>query len=106
MQYIIPLKRNNFDINYNKIKNIEQTDNYFSFDKRYIFYSKIKQNKNRTLCLFLDGKLKEQEKNDYLRRIEVLPESYTKIGFKEKVKQMGTMGLLHNTKIDPTRGIY
>ena len=101
MQYIIPLKRNNFDINYNKIKNIEQTDNYFSFDKRYIFYSKIKQNKNRTLCLFLDGKLKEQEKNDYLRRIEVLPESYTKIGFKEKVKQMGTMGLLHNTKLTP-----
>ena len=45
--------------------------------------------------------LKEQEKNDYLRRIEVLPESYTKIGFKEKVKQMGTMGLLHNTKLTP-----
>lgn len=51
--------------------------------------------------MFLDGKLKEQEKTDYLSRIQSLPDSFSKPRFNEKVKSMGTLSLIHNTLYTP-----
>ena len=101
MQYIIPLKRNNEQIPYSSLANIEQTDNYFDYANRFIFYVNPVKDKSRNINLFLDGKLKEQEKTDYLTRIKSLPESYTKPNFNEKVKTMGTLALMHNTPMTP-----
>lgn len=64
MQFIIPLKRDNRLIPYSSLDNIEQTDNYFDFARRFIFHADTVKDNNRNINLFLDGKLKEQEKTD------------------------------------------
>jgi hypothetical protein len=101
MQYIIPLRRDNKLIPYEAIANMEQSGSYFKFSKRFIFHADTKNLGERKLELFLDGKLKEQEKTDYLSRIESLPESFSKLKFNEKVPSMGTLALLHNTALNP-----
>lgn len=98
MQYIIPLKRDNQLIPYNTLSNIDLTDNYFEYLKRFIFYADTVKLEDRKINLFVDGKLKEQEKADYLARIKSLPESFSKTNFNEKVKTMGTLTLVHNTE--------
>ena len=99
MLFIIPLKRDNPLIPYASLNNIEQTDNYFEFAKRFIFYADTVKYNNRNIDLFLDGKLKEQEKSDYLTRIKSVPESYSKSKFNEKIKTMGTLAIMHNTDL-------
>ena len=106
MEYIIPLKRDNASIPYQKLHNIDQTDNYFEFGKRYIFHAPSAKLGNRKINLFVDGQLKEQEKNDYLNRIQTLPENYSKPKFNEKVKAMGTLCLIHNTNLNPKELYY
>lgn len=101
MQYIIPLKRDNKLIPYNSLEKIDLTDNYFEFSKRFIFFAETVKDQNRNINLFVDGKLKEQEKSDYLSRIQSLPESFSKSNFNEKVKTMGTLSLIHNTEFNP-----
>jgi transposase len=101
MKYIISLKRDNKAIPYNSLKDIDLTDNYFEYLKRFIFFAETMKIQNRGINLFLDGKLKEQEKSDYLTRIQSLPESFSKSNFNEKVKTMGTLSLIHNTEFTP-----
>jgi transposase len=101
MQYIIPLKRDNKLIPYEAIVNMEQSDNYFKFSKRFIFHADTKNLDKGKIDLFLDGKLKEQEKTDYLSRIQSLPENFSKLKFNEKLQSMGTLALLHNTALNP-----
>lgn len=101
MQYIIPLRRDNKQIPYELLEEIEQSNNYFKFSKRFIFHADTKSIGKRKVELFLDGKLKEQEKNDYLARIESLPESFSKPKFNEKVQTMGTLAIMHNTELKP-----
>lgn len=97
MQFIIPLKRDSAHIRYNYLTDIEQTENYFDYTDRFIFYADTVKDNNRSINLFLDGKLREQEKNDYLIGLKSLPENYSKTKFKENVKTMGTLSLMHNT---------
>lgn len=98
---MIPLKRNNQQINYKALENIEQTDNYFEFSKRFIFHADTKKTGNRKIDLFLDGKLKEQGKADYLSRIQSFPENFSKPQFNELVKTMGTLAIMYNTQNTP-----
>jgi transposase len=105
MQFIIPLKRDNTLIPYPSLVNIEQTENYFDFAERFIFYADTVKDKSRNINLFLDGKLKEKEKTDYLRRIKSLPENYSKSKFNEKLKTMGTLSIIHNTDMS-AREVY
>ena len=105
MQYIIPLRRDNKLIPYEALKEIEQTNNYFKFSKRFIFHADTKSLDKRKIELFLDGKLKEQEKTDYLSRIQSLPENFSKPKFNEKVQTMGTLAIMHNTQLS-TQDIY
>lgn len=101
MQYIIPLRRNNPLIPYAALDKVEQSENYFNFSKRFIFHADTLNLGNRKLDLFLDGKLREQEKTDYLRRIQSLPESFSKQKFNDKLQSMGTLAILHNTSFLP-----
>lgn len=101
MQYIIPLRRDNKLIPYANLKEIEQSNNYFKFSKRFIFHADTKSEGKRKIELFLDGKLKEQEKTDYLSRIQSLPESFSKPKFNEKLQTMGTLAIMHNTELKP-----
>ena len=99
MSFIIPLKRGNNLVPYASLVDVEQTDNYFEFAKRFIFYAGTVENNNRRINLFLDGKLKEQEKADYLARIKSMPENFTKSRFNDRVKTMGTLAIMHNTTL-------
>ncbi len=90
MRYIIPLRRDNRVIPYEALEKVEQSDNYFNFSKRFIFHAHTLDMGKRKLELFLDGKLREQEKTDYLSRIQSLPESFSKTKFNEKIRTMGT----------------
>lgn len=101
LKYIIPLKRGSKSVSYNLLEDIDQSDDYFSYANRHIFYTKPVSLNNRTVCLYVDGMLKEMEKNDYLSRIQTLPEFYSKEGFKEKAKRMGTLAIIHNTTFNP-----
>jgi transposase len=105
MQYLIPLKRDNKQIPYEAIKDMEQSENYFKFSKRFIFHADTKNLGKRKIDLFLDGKLKEQEKTDYLSKIQSLPESFSKLKFNEKEQSMGTLAIMHNTGLNP-QNIY
>lgn len=105
LQYIIPLKRGNKLIPYQQLEDIELSDNNFPYAKRHIFHANPVTKNERTVCLFLDGMLKEQEKNDYLSRVQTLPEYYSKEKFKEKVKKMGTLAIIHNTEFN-SKEIY
>lgn len=96
--YIIPLRRDNKKIDYSILENMEVSDKYFKFQKRFIFYA---ENKDKQISLYLDGQLKENEKNDYLGRIETIPEEYTREKYLQKVKSMGTIALTHNTQLNP-----
>lgn len=95
MRYIIPLRRDNKSIDYTLLEGIETKTSYFKFRNRYIFYA-CHPCGDKQVCLFLDGRLKEDEKTDYLNRIKTLPEKYTTKGYGEKIKAMGTIALLHN----------
>jgi transposase len=101
LEYIIPLKRDHTQLDYELLQDIETSGQYFEFEKRFIFHTKTLEVEKRKIELFLDGKLKEQEKNDYLSRTKTLPDEYTKEGFAEKVKKMGTLALIHNTDKNP-----
>ncbi len=105
MRYIIPLRRDNKLIPYPSIDEVEQSDNYFNFSKRFIFHAETTVAGQRKIDLFLDGKLREQEKTDYLARIQSLPESFSKLKFNERVQSMGTLAIMHNTDLSP-RDLY
>jgi transposase len=95
MKYIIPLRRDNEAIKYNLLNNIDAKQSYFKFRDRYVFYTGY-EHEDKQICLFLDGRLREEEKKDYLDRIETLPEKFTPQGYEDKIKTMGTIALLHN----------
>lgn len=97
MEYIIPLRRDNKLIDYSLLAEIELSENYFEFDKRFIFYTESIKKENRNIEVFLDGRLRELEKTDYLRRIKSVPESYSKEKFNGKISSMGTLSIIHNT---------
>ena len=105
MKFIIPLRRDNKLIDYTKLDDIEMTNNYFDYAGRFIFYAEKVKQENRTIELFWDGRLKEQEKADYLARIKTVPESYSKEKFNEKIKSMGTLAVMHNIDLD-SNGVY
>ena len=67
---------------------LKTKQSYFKFRNRYIFYASHQHGDNQ-ICLFLDGKLKEDEKTDYLNRITTLPEKYTAKGLQGEDKVHG-----------------
>ena len=91
MEYIIPLRRDSKIVDYSLLENIELSENYFEFDKRFIFHTETLNVDGRKIDLFLDGRLKELEKTDYLKRIKTVPESYSKEKFNTKIAAMGTL---------------
>ena len=95
MTYIIPLRRDNAALNYDLLKEIETKSSFFKFRDRYIFHA-CYPNEGKQICIFLDGRLKEDEKTDYLNRTTTLPEQYTVKKYQKKIKAMGTIALLHN----------
>ena len=108
LKYIIPLRRNNKQINYELLKDIDLKPTYFKYLKGFIFYQSYQnENKNNsTINMYYDGKMKEQEKQDYLARIQTLPEKFTTDKYKSNLLSMGTISMLHNLENQSPEEIY
>lgn len=99
LKYIVPLRRNSALIDYAKIKggDLKQFDGYFTYENKVIWHYQIEQDGKR-IIVYKNDELKNEEVNDYLRRCETLPESYTKDEFYQKQYKFGTIAF--NTNIE------
>ena len=100
MDYIIPLRRDNGAIGYGLLKDVETGPQHFKFRERYLFYASCPYQGKR-ISIFLDGRLREDEKTDYLNRIVSHPEDFTIEKYGLRLPSMGTLALLHNENEKP-----
>lgn len=100
LSFIIPLKRNNKMIDYEQIKYIETSKQYFKYKDRYVHYATYKA-ENDQYFIFFDNKLREEEKTDYLNRIQTHPEDYSHESFIEKFHTLGTLTFVSNLEVSP-----
>ena len=99
LQYVIPLKRNHTLIDYKPLqkKGKKGLKHHFKFQDRYIFCSILKSKEGKTIYTFLDDRLKLEEEQSYLNRIDVQKED--KLSIKEFYKiahTFGTFSILTN----------
>ena len=103
LQFIIPLQRNNALINYEKIQGGGKShfDGYFKHEGRYIWYYTTTLDANKSVIVFLDDELRNQEQKDYLDRIENKVLDYSVDKFHEKQHRLGTIAIIQNTGKPP-----
>lgn len=105
LNFLIPVKRNNKNIDYQLLENIESCENYFKYKDRYIYYTSFEIEDDYCI-LFWDGKLKEEEKTDYLNRIKTHPEKFSHEKFLHKLSSFGTIALLTDMKEASPESLY
>ncbi|HNZ43271.1 MAG TPA: transposase [Bacteroidales bacterium] len=103
-QYIIPLRRNSDMNDYSMIEQ-NTMEEYFLFQKRYIWYTNYSF-EGRYIHLFFDPELKLREETDYLNRIQSHPQEYTFKEFMDKRVRFGTIALYTNKKNITSQKIY
>jgi hypothetical protein len=97
LKYVIPLRRNNQTIDYTPLSqpDFKKDLAYFVYQKRIIWYYRYEAD-GRRFVTFLDERLRVEEEQDYLQRIETQPELYTKDGYFEKLHRFGTLTITCN----------
>ncbi|MCX8472010.1 MAG: transposase [Sediminibacterium sp.] len=92
-QYIIPLRRDSLLIKY-KLLNAQKNE-YIEYNNRFIWTNQYRADGHR-IFIYNDEKLKVEEQNDYLKRIESKLERYTRDKFNKKIHEFGTMAIATN----------
>lgn len=113
LRYILPIKRNNGDTNYEVIKKHDRKnfDGFFIFEHRYIWHKQLKSDDTRKFILFFDEQLKTEEENSFLQRINRISEDKKEEkeqilnSFYERQFELGTITVVTNTK-HPAEDIY
>jgi transposase len=97
LKFIIPLRRNNKQICYDKIESTEKKsfDSFFKYEGRIIWCYSLNTGDEK-VNVYLDEELKVEEIKDYLNRIESLPEKYDIETFHQRQHAFGTIALMHN----------
>ena len=97
LKFIIPLRRNNEHICYERIKFTDKKnfDSFSKYEGRIIWSYSINIGTEK-VNVYLDEELKAEEIKDYLNRTESLPEKYDIKTFHEKQYAFGTIALMHN----------
>lgn len=105
VQFILPLKRNSTYINYDVMKDHAKKSfgGYFFFNKRHIWY-KEQINDGKRIILFFDEKLKVDETNSFLSRVEKEHEELNE--FHEKEHTFGTISVMVNSEKKVAKEIY
>lgn len=109
LQYVIPLKRNHTLIDYKPFqkKGKKGLTHHFKFQERYIFCAIKIINENQLLYTFLDDRLKLEEEQSYLTRIESQKEDKLSIKeFHKKAHTFGTFSILTNLKEKTPAEVY
>ena len=104
LQYIVPLRRNNGMIDREKLKTGDRSsfDGHFLFRERVIWYYKYTIN-SRTVIVYLDSDLRNEEEKDYALRVQKELEGYTDEGFLNKQYDFGTIAFCTNVDATPER---
>ena len=105
LKYILPLKRNNSDINYEVMKTQDRKkfDGSFFFQGRLIWPKEGKTKSGRRIILFFDQKLRVDEERSFLDRIHKMPEDKKEEkgdilnSFYEKQFELGTITIITNS---------
>jgi len=105
LKFIVPLPRNNFLIDYEKIKSGDKRllDGYFQYEGRYIWHYTRDVDENKSITVFLDEELRNREEKDYLNRIESKVVNYTIEKFYDKRHTFGTIAVIRNTGETPNK---
>lgn len=105
IEFILPLKRNSTLINYDVMRNHSKKsfDGYFFFNKRHIWYKEQIAGDKR-IILFFDEKLKVDETNSFLSRVDKEHEELSE--FHEKEFTFGTISVMVNNKKLPAKEVY
>jgi len=101
LQYIIPLHRNNLLIDFKPLKqnDFKHTAMHFIYQGRAIWNYSY-ENNGKSLITYLDTRLRTDEENDYLSRIQTHPEGYSIEKFREKLDAFGTLTIVKKTNKD------
>jgi len=99
LYYIIPLKRNNEMIEYERLgqADFKKSGQFFVYQKRVIWYSGYEK-EGVQLFTYLDEKLRVKEEHDYLQRVESHPAEYTMEKYYDHLNRFGTLTLLWKTE--------
>lgn len=109
LQYVIPLKRNHSLIDYLPLKKKGKRGltHYFKYQERYIFCSISKHADGKILYVFLDDRLKFEEEQSYLNRIDIQKEDKVSIKeFHKAAHTFGTFAILTNLSEKTPLEIY
>jgi transposase len=98
LYYLIPLRRNNPMIDYRSVsrKDFKKTARYFIRQNRIIWYHQYER-KGRAFVTYLDERLRVEEEEDYLRRIQTHPEGHSEAGYYERPRCFRTVTLIYRT---------
>lgn len=94
LRYILPLKRDNRLIDYGILESGDKSrfEGYFKQKERFIWYYR-----SGGVLIYLDERLRVEEEEDYLSRIESHPEDgYSVEGFHRSRKRFGSIALITN----------
>ncbi len=111
LSYILPVKRNNADVNYDVMKLSDQKnfDGFFFFEKRHIWFKEGKSKEGRRMILFFDKRLEVEEENSFLERVDKLPKENKEgreqmmANFYEKQFELGTISVVTNADQEPKK---
>lgn len=104
LKYIVPLRRNNSMINREKLKTGDKSDfdGYFLYKERVIWYYSYEV-ENKTVIVYLDNDLRNQEEKDYALRIAKKLEGFSDDGLMNKQYDFGTIALCSNISDTPEK---
>ncbi len=105
LDFLIPLKRSNKNIDYGLLAYIESSRDYFKYKGRYIYCAPFGIEGDRCI-LFWDGRLKEEEKTDYLDRIVTHPETFSQEKLPGRLPRFGTLALLTSLEDTSPENLY
>lgn len=104
LKYIVPLRRNNGMIDRTKLKSGNRCDfdGHFLFKSRVIWYYSYKI-ESRTVIVYLDSDLRNEEEKDYAIRIQKKLEGFSDDGLLEKQYDFGTIAFCTNVDDTPEK---
>jgi hypothetical protein len=109
--YIIPLHRNNSLIDYTPLlqADFKRLNQHFFYQKRVIWYYTYTID-GRKYVTFLDEKLRLEEEQDYLQRLDEEQEGYNKEEYFAKLHKFGTLTIAYSSEKEQSAeqlyGIY
>jgi transposase len=109
LQYVIPLKRNHTLIDYEPFKKEGKKGlaHHFRYQERYIFCMISQNSESQSVYVFLDDRLRFDEEQSYLNRIDIQKEDKLSIeDFHENAHTFGTFAVLTNLSEKTPLEIY